>query len=121
MTKDVGGARLSNGEWHSPAARVSGREVLSFPERDRIAMQIGEMRLVEKIRFDDRRVIYLTRHRPSRVPASDAWRIRAAYGVLRVVVEKPINVHPRHQVLVRRELVVNPPVEEELAVMTRKV
>src|SRR4030095_2240735 len=69
----------------------------------------------------DRRVIKLTRHRPARVPARYARRIRAADGVLGIVVVKPIYVEPAHDARPRRELVVQPSVEKELAVMTRVV
>src|SRR5215510_13359993 len=118
MAEDVGGARLSDGERHSPAARVSGREGFSFPERDRIAVQVGESRFVKKVRVNDHRVIYLARHRPSSVPARDARRIRAADRVLGIVVVKPIYVETAHQRLPRRELMVQPSVEDKLAVMT---
>src|SRR5215470_9090611 len=114
MTPEVGGSRLSDGERHSPTpptACVGGRELLSFPERDRIAMQISESRFVKKVRVNDHRVINLTRHRPSRVPARDARRVRAADGVLWIVVVKPIYVETAHQRLPRRELVVQPSVE----------
>src|SRR5262245_23368058 len=118
MTPEVGGARLSDGELRSPAACVGGREVLSFPERDRVAMQVSESRFVKKVRVNDHRVINLTGHGPSSVPARNARRIRAADGVLGIVVVKPIYVETAHQRLPRRELVVQPPVEEKLAVMT---
>ena len=60
-TKDVGGSRLADGERHSPASRVGGRKDLSFPERDRIAIQVGKLCLVEKTRVEDPRVIDLSR------------------------------------------------------------
>src|SRR5262245_66376450 len=118
MTPEVGGPRLSDGERHSPAACVGGREVLSFPERDRIAMQVSESRFVKKVRVNDHRVINLAGHGPSRVPSRDARRVRSADVVLWIVVVKPIYVETAHQRLPRRELVVQPPVEEKLAVMT---
>src|SRR5262245_18523119 len=120
MTPEVGGPRLSDGELRSrpPTACVGGREVLSFPERDRIAMQVSESRFVKKVRVNDHRVINLAGHGPSSVPARDARRVRAADGVLGIVVVKPIYVETAHQRLPRCELVVQPPVEEKLAVMT---
>ena len=54
VTEEVGGSRLSDGERHRPGARVGGGEGLRFPERDRVAIQVGESRLVEKIRAEDR-------------------------------------------------------------------
>src|SRR5262245_62848899 len=84
-------------------------------------MQVSESRFVKKIRVNDHRVINLTGHRSSRVPARDARRVRAADGVLGIVVVKPIYVETGHQGLPRRELVVQPPVEEKLAVMTRVI
>ena len=66
-------------------------------------------------------MIDLRRPGPPRVPARDARRVRAAHGVLRVVVVKPVDVHAQHQGLVRRELVVQPSVEERLAVVARVV
>src|SRR5262245_45349808 len=119
MTPEIGGPRLSDGERHSPAARVSGREGLSFPERDRIAMQVSESRFVKKVRVNDHRVIDLAGYGPSSVPARDARRVRAADRVLGVVVVKPIYVKSRHQRLPRREFVIQPSVEEKLAIMTR--
>ena len=48
--EEIGGARLADGERHRAGARVGGRERLRFPVRDRIAVQVGEARLVEQIR-----------------------------------------------------------------------
>src|ERR1035437_5525928 len=73
VTIEVGESRLSSGERHRPSACVAGREGLSFPARDRVAIQVGNSRLIEKIRVEDPRVIGLTRPCPPRVPARDAW------------------------------------------------
>src|SRR5258705_7168491 len=81
-------------------------------------MQVGKSGLIKKTGAKDRSVIDLSCPRPPRVSACDAWCVRTANGVLRGVVEKSIDVHSKHQVLVRCELVVQPTVEEELTVVT---
>src|SRR6266404_3077950 len=106
VTKDVGGPRLSNRERHTPAACVRGREDLSFPQRDGVAMQVGKTSLVEKMRIEDHCVIKLRRPCPPRIPSRDAWCARAAYCVLWVVVVEAIDVRSKHQRLVRREPVI---------------
>ena len=54
VAEEVGRARLADGERHRAGARVGGREGLRLPERDRIAVQVGEARLVEEVRAQDR-------------------------------------------------------------------
>src|SRR5436853_5792350 len=84
-------------------------------------MQVCKSRFVEKVRAQDPRVIDLSRHRLARVPARHTWCVRAAHGVLWVVVVEAINVEAEHQRLARRELLVEPSVKEKLAVVTRIV
>src|SRR5262245_24780244 len=84
-------------------------------------MEVGKARLVEKLRAQNRGVISLNRPRPPRVPARDARGVRPPDGILRVVVEETIDVDAKHQVLVRRELVVQPSIEKELPVASRVV
>src|SRR6266436_8274650 len=121
MTPKIRDSRLANRERHRPTARISRRKSLSLPKRDRIPMQVCEPRFIEQVRANDRSVISLSRPGASRILASDAWRTGAAHGVLRIVIEKAIDVHAKHQDLVRREFVIQPSVEEELPIMTRVI
>src|SRR4029453_19343612 len=50
---------LPDRERHVAAASVGRRELLRLPERDRIAIQIGESRLVQQVRADHRGVMGL--------------------------------------------------------------
>jgi hypothetical protein len=46
MTKDVGGTRLPTVNGTGAAAGVGSGEILSLPQCDRIAMQVGKSRFV---------------------------------------------------------------------------
>src|ERR1044072_4211347 len=50
--------------------------------------------------------------------ARDAWRIISADCVLRIVVEEPIDVYTKHQILLRRQLVIHASIEKKLAIVT---
>jgi hypothetical protein len=49
VAEDVGEPRLADRERHRARARVRGREIVGLPEGDRIAVQVGDPRLVEEI------------------------------------------------------------------------
>ena len=104
---DVGRARLADRERHRTRPGVGRREFLRLPERDRVAMQIAEPRLVEQRRAEDRRVIELGGPRPARVAAGDGRGVRADDGVVGVGVKEVIVVARHHQGLGRRELVID--------------
>ncbi len=119
VTEDIGGARLSDREGHSARPRVGSREVLRFPKSDRVAVQIGDPRFIEKSRAHHRGVIDLRRPRASRIPARHTGSVGAADRVLGVVVVEAIDVDPQHQVLTRRQLVVETRVEKGLTIVRR--
>ena len=65
----------------------------------------------------DGRVIHLPRPRSARVLAGHARRVRAADGVLRIVVVEAVEVRAQHQRLIRRELMIEASVEKRLPVV----
>src|ERR1051325_585409 len=84
-------------------------------------MQVSEARFIEKIRADYRRVICLKRPRTTRVSTRNALRICATHGVLRIVVEKSIDVEAKHQRLPGGQLMVQPAVEKERAIVSGNI
>ena len=110
-------ARLADRERHRAGAGVGGRERLRLPERDRIAVEITDARLVEEVRAQHPCVAGVPGHRAARVPARHAGSAGAADRVVRVRVVEVIDVQTEHQRLLRRDLVIDPPVEQRLAVV----
>src|SRR5215831_6766351 len=70
------------------------------------------------MRVEYRCVICLKRPRTPRVIASNTRRACAAHRVLRIVVIETIDICSEHQVLVLSQLVVQPPIDQSLAVVT---
>src|SRR5215510_7707190 len=81
-------------------------------------MEISISSLVEEMRVEDHCVICLKRPRTPRVISSNTRRVCAAHRILRIVVIEAINICSEHQVLVLSQLMIQPSIDQRLAVMT---
>ena len=81
-------------------------------------MQVRESCLVQHFRADNGGVVHLERPGSARIFASDTGRICATHRILRIVVVETIDVEPKHQVLILRQLVIETSVEKKLAIVT---
>src|SRR5262249_13841540 len=81
-------------------------------------MEISISSLVEEMRVEDHCVICLKRPRTPRVISSNTRRACAAHRILRIVVIEAVNICSQHQILVLSQLMVQPPIDQSLAVVT---
>src|ERR1044071_10305753 len=70
--KDVRCTRLTDRERNRSASCISRGQILSFPQRHRIAIQVSKSSFVDHMRIEDHRVIHLSRPRTPSVSARDA-------------------------------------------------
>lgn len=119
--KEVGQARLSDGERHRPTAGVSGGQIRRRPVPDGISVQVHKPRLIEHVRTDRRSQAELRGPGPASEIARNTGRVRSPDGVLRVVVVKAIRVESEHQSITRGEPLVHPGIEQRLAIVTAEI